>query len=174
MKLSDTLQIISLGAITVALFLNYKQARHTGRQATETSKQVQLSASIVKQDSYRRLTDYGTTFNAVLLSGNQDLLAWFLASRQIPVSSHDMNLRHMFMFVRMDVHQAVYVSHTSGDLEENAWASWLKVIESDVATAEYRTVWRAVNDHYIVEFATFITALIHEQEATGENLEGTE
>ncbi|MGC9671243.1 hypothetical protein ACNTMW_32450 [Planosporangium sp. 12N6] len=165
MKLADVLQIVSLGAVATALFLNYWQARETGRQASEASKQVQLSSSILQQESYRQLTTYGANFNTVLFGANKDLLDWFLSSRGIPVGSHDENLRHMFMYVRMDVHEAIFTSHQSGHLAENAWGAWKNVIETDVATTEFRTVWRAVESHYIDEFAAFVTALIHEEDA---------
>jgi hypothetical protein len=59
----------------VALVLNYKQTRETGRQAGEASKQVQFSTAIIRQEAYRQLTRYGTNFNAVLFGADEDLLA---------------------------------------------------------------------------------------------------
>jgi hypothetical protein len=165
-KLADSLQVLGLVAITIALFLNYKQARETGRQANEASKQVDLSTSIVNQEAYRQLTAYGANFNAMLFNASEDLLAWYLSSRNIPVGSHDANLRHLFIFVRMDVHEAVYLSHTSERLDKSAWSAWTKVIEADAATSEFRAVWQAVRHQYMSEFAAFVAILIEKQDAT--------
>ena len=167
MKLADWLQVVSLAAVVVALLLNYRQARETARQAKEASKQVAISVSMSKQEAYRQLTNYGANFNAILFQSGDDLLSWFLSSRGIPVGSHEQNLRSMYMFVRMDVHESVYLSHQDSFLDDNAWGAWRRVVEADVSTPEFRAVWQAVAEHYVAAFGVFVDTMIREQDAAG-------
>jgi hypothetical protein len=163
-RLSDLLQVVSLAAVVVALLFNYSQTREAANQAKEASRQVILSTSALKRGAYQELTGYGANFNIVLFNSGPDLLSWFLASRGIPASpqSHEENLRHMFMFVRMDVHESVFMSRTEQLLEDDVWEGWKNVIEADVATPEFRTVWTVAERFYAVRFAAFVNSLIRE------------
>jgi hypothetical protein len=165
LKLADWLQIISLLAVVVALLLNYRQARETAKQATEASKQVTVSTTMMRQDAYRQMTNYGANFNAILFQSGEDLLQWFLASRGIPTGTHEQNLRHMFMFVRMDVHESVYLSHKEDFLEDSAWEAWRQVLLADAATVEFRAVWRAACLHYVGDFRSYVDSIVAEPAA---------
>jgi hypothetical protein len=165
LKFADWLQTISLGAVVVALLLNYRQARGTAKQAAEASKQVALSMSMMRQDAYRDVTNYGANFNTILFQSGEDLLSWFLSSRGIRAGSHEDNLRFMFMFVRMDVHESVFLSYQGSLLEPDAWNAWKQVVEADVSTPEFRSVWRVVANHYIASFQEFVGSVIREQDA---------
>lgn len=160
MGLSDFLQIVSLLAVVVALLLNYRQARETARQARETARQVELAAAALRQDSYRQLVTHGTSLHTAVLAGNPDLLNWFLSGRGVPTGPHEQNLRHMFMFWRMDSHEDVFRSHQQGQLAGDAWAGWRAVVEADAATTEFRTVWPHVRHQYTPDFAAFVDTLL--------------
>ena len=162
MRLSDLLQVVSLAAVVVALLFNYGQTREAANQAKEASRQVIVSTSALKRGAYQELTGYAATFNSVLFNSGPDLLAWFLSSRGIPTSSHEQNLRHMYIFVRMDVHESVFMSRMEQLLEDDVWVGWKKVIEADAATPEFRTVWSVAEKFYAVRFATFVNTLIRE------------
>jgi hypothetical protein len=159
-RLPDLLQVVSLAAVVVALLFNYGQTREAANQAKEASRQVVLSTSALKRGAYQELTGYAANFNSVLFTSGPDLLSWFLSSRGIPVSAHEENLRHMFIFVRMDVHESVFMSRMEQLLEDDVWVGWKNVIEADVATPEFRTVWTVAEKFYAVRFATFVNSLI--------------
>jgi hypothetical protein len=160
--MSDLLQIVSLAAVVVALLFNYNQTREAANQAKEASRQVIVSTSALKRGAYQELTGYGANFNSVLFTSGPDLVSWFLSSRGIPVSSHEQNLRHMFMFVRMDVHESVFMSRAEQLLADDVWAAWKNVLEADAKTPEFRTVWTVAEKFYAERFAAFVNALIHE------------
>lgn len=164
MRLSDLLQVVSLAAVVVALLFNYNQTREAANQAKEASRQVILSTSALKRAAYQELTGYGASFNSVLFDSGPDLLSWFLSSRGVPASSqrHEENLRQMFMFVRMDVHESVFMSHMDQLLADDVWDGWKNVIGADVATPEFRTVWTVVEKFYAARFAAFVNSLIRE------------
>jgi hypothetical protein len=165
LKLADWLQTISLGAVVVALLLNYRQARETANQATEASRQVAISISAMRQDAYREVTNYGANFNSILFQSGDDLLSWFLSSRGLRTSSHEYNLRLMFVFIRMDVHESLFLSSQSSLLDEEAWTAWKNVVEADVSTTEFRTVWRVVANQYVASFGEFVNSVIQRQDA---------
>ncbi|GLW31522.1 hypothetical protein Areg01_44620 [Actinoplanes regularis] len=167
-KLADVLQVISLIAVAVALFLNYRQARETARQAREAARQVELSTAALRQDSYRQLVTHGTSANQTLLAGNPGLLGWFLASRGVPTGTHEENLRHMFVFWRMDSHEEIFRSHAAGQLPGDAWQAWRNVIEADAALPEFGTVWSRVRPQYTRDFADFVDTLLPRRDAPAE------
>jgi hypothetical protein len=160
MDVPGSLQIVSVLSVAVALFLNYRQARETARQAREATRQVELTAAALQQDSYRQLVTHGTSLHETLLAGNPELLDWFLATRGVPTGTHQENLRHMFMFWRMDSHEEIFRSHAAGQLPGDAWAAWRKVIEADAATAEFRTVWAEVRPQYTPDFGRFVDTVL--------------
>jgi hypothetical protein len=165
LKFADWLQTISLIAVVVALLLNYRQARETAKQATEASKQVAISVSVMRQDAYREVTNYGANFNSILFQSGDDLLSWFLSSRGVRTGSHEYNLRAMFMFVRMDVHESLFLSNQGTLLDEDAWNAWKNVIEADASTPEFRAVWQVVANHYVASFGDFVNSVIRTQDA---------
>ncbi|WP_328475121.1 hypothetical protein OHA21_17575 [Actinoplanes sp. NBC_00393] len=160
MKLSDVLQIISVLAVAVALMFNYRQARETGRQASEAARQVQVSTSILKRDVDRQLEHYSTEMLASFLTPDPKLLEWFLATRGISAGTHEENVRRLFLFVRTDVHAFAYGSHRSDQLAEESWTAWLKVIQLDFATPEFQALWPAIRDQYTADFAAFVDAVL--------------
>jgi hypothetical protein len=127
-----------------------------------------MSLSTLRQGAYQQLTGYGADFHTILFTSGPDLVEWFLSSRGIAVASHEENLRRMFMFVRMDVHESIYLSHLANLLEDDIWRGWQQVVESDVATPQFRTVWGNAKKYYSVRFGEFIDSVISRQDLTSQ------
>lgn len=173
MKLSDTLQIISLLAVVIALLLNYRQARETGRQAQETARQVQISNLALRHESYRQtFTNNGSVKDAILLQ-NPALLEWYLTTRSIPPGSHDDNLRMLYIYRQLDVHESAFMACTADALPSGAWTAWLEVIRTDIAIAEFESVWLCRRSSYVAEFAALIDGLRQDRDAAAKASDDT-
>ena len=44
----------------------------------------------------------------------------------------------------------------AGRLDRQAWRAWLRVIELDAATVEFKRVWNVVADQYVPAFRDFV------------------
>jgi hypothetical protein len=164
MGVSDWVQLVSVGAVVVTLLLNVRQNREVIRQTGVATKQALAAAAAAKQASVQNLTNFSADFRGFIEAG-PELLAWFLASRGIAVGTHQQNLLYMFLFSRMDLHEATFQSYFTQQLDADFWNGWSNTISTDVATAEFRVVWSAVQNQFSSAFATFVNAIIAEQDA---------
>jgi uncharacterized protein YjbI with pentapeptide repeats len=164
-KLSDVLQIVSLIAVVVALLLNYRQARETGRQAQETARQVQISNLALKHDSYRQSITNNTSFKNAIFLQHPPMLEWYLSSRSIPPGTYDDNLKLIYLFRQFDVHESVFMAHHADALPPEAWVAWVEVIKTDVEIPEFDTVWIKVRHSYVVEYVAFVESLRQARDA---------
>jgi hypothetical protein len=162
---SDWVQLASMAAVLVALLLNFRQNREISRQTAAAFQQASVAAGAVKQASLHSLVGFSADFRAFTEAG-PDLLAWFLESRRIPVGTHEKNLRYMFIFTRIDIHEAIFTAYAAGQLDAEVWQGWCSTMDADVAIAEFRTLWPVVHTMYSSTFQEFVDAMIAEQDTS--------
>jgi hypothetical protein len=160
LKTEDWLQLASLVTVMVALVFSYKQTRDLSQQSTETAKQAAASATALQHSAHRQLSLFGADSHEYLFTAQPGVLAWFLASRGIPLGSHEDNLRCSFMFQRLDVHESAFLWKMKDVLSDDVWSGWQAVIVADAATPQFRKVWRAVRLQYALTFIEYIDALV--------------
>jgi hypothetical protein len=160
LKTEDWLQLASLATVTVALFFSYKQTRDLSQQSSETAKQAAASASALQHSAHRQLSLFGADSHEYLFATQPGVLSWFLASRGIPLGSHEDNLRSSFMFQRLDVHESAFLWKMNGILSDDIWGGWQAVVVADAATPQFRKVWRAVRQQYARAFTEYIDTLV--------------
>lgn len=156
-------------SVVIALLFGYRQNREAARQTSEASRQVEMSLSTLRQGAYRQVASYGADFHTILFTSGPDLVEWFLSSRGIAIESPEENLRRMFMFVRMDIHESIYFTYLANLLEDDIWNGWRQAVESDVATPQFRIVWGSAKKYYSVRFGEFIDLVINKQDLTSQS-----
>jgi len=157
----DLLQTISLAAVAITLALSAIQNRHLAKQTRETVRHNTLAHSALSRTAHQGLVDQGTNYLGVLLTSDQpELLAWFLQTRGIPSSTSEINRRYLFLYLRMDVHEATYLARLDEALAGDVWAGWLQVIFLDSSTPEFDVLWPIVRSGYSARFVSFVDELV--------------
>ena len=156
MKLADWLQVLSLLAVAGSLCLAAVQTRAVAVQARETTRQTQFTGRELAQTAHLGLVGHSSDALTFLITDEPQLLDWFLASRGIPTGDAEHNKRLMFLFIRADIHEANYIGYVDGSLPADVWQGWVEVVDSDVATAEFRVIWPVVRRYYAARFVTFV------------------
>jgi hypothetical protein len=157
---ADLIQAISVVAVAVSVVLLALQNRSVARQTREAAKQTALATASLGNAAHQALVGRASDALTFLITDEPDLLRWFLRSRGIPDASADENKRRMFIFARIDVHEANFVAYLEGLLSEELWTGWRKVIEADAATPEFVTVWKAVHPFYSARFRELIRGVL--------------
>ena len=62
--------------------------------------------------------------------------------------------------VRLDIHEANYLSYGAGQLNEERWSAWRRVLEADFSMAVFRRVWPKVKEFYARSFVNYVNETI--------------
>lgn len=149
MSLSNWLQTVSLLGVAIALLMNARQIREMTSQAHSMLRSLEQSAY---QQQIRTHADY----RALFFKDDARLLSWHLHTRGYTALSHRRNKRSLYVLVKLDEHEANYLSYTGGLLAENVWQAWHEVIKADFGVPEFREVWTNAKRFYVASFAQFI------------------
>jgi len=114
------------------------------------------------QNTREELVRYGADFTYEALAEDPELLAWFLASRGFRSNSVVENRKSLFLFVRLDLHEANYHAFLTGAVTEDAWLAWLPTMKLDLAMPEMPRVWNAVRGVFSATFVSLVDACIAE------------
>lgn len=153
MNLSEWFQAISLLGVALALLMNARQIRDMASQARSMSRSLEQSAY---QQQLRSHADYRSLF----FKDDARLLSWHLRTRGYTTKSHGWNKRCLYALIKLDEHEANYVSYTEGLLPEGVWAAWYEVMKADFAIYEFRETWHNAKRFYEASFVKFIEELI--------------
>jgi hypothetical protein len=170
-NLADLVQTVSLATVATSIVLSALQNRSVAAQTREVARQSTFASAALSQSAHQTIVRHGSGVLANLLTSEPDLLSWFLTSRGIPLASPEENKRRMFMFLRMEVHEANYLAYLDHFLPDEVWLGWERVVRLDVATPEFQTIWGTVGETYSLRFAVFIDELIKDLKDS-ENAEG--
>jgi hypothetical protein len=119
MTVADWLQLISLGAVIVALLMNYRQNREVAKQAKEASQQTVLLSQSVRTSMAQERSRHGTDWTYASVTAHPDLIAWFLSSRGLPSATDQINHRYAFLWARLDYQELRYF-----DASASQWTMW--------------------------------------------------
>jgi hypothetical protein len=155
MEISDVVQTVSFVAAVIALLVSLRQNREMARQTA--------SALIsLRQTTHQELVRYGADFTFEALAGDPELLAWFLAGRGFPSAGELENRKSLFLWVRLDMHEANYHAFRTGATTESVWLAWLPTMKLDFALPEFPRVWQAVREVFSADFAALVDRSISE------------
>jgi hypothetical protein len=160
MSISDAVQVLSLLVIGLALVASILQNRQIAKQTLEAARQSSLVGATLQQNAYRMLVDNGSNTRMAFFMNNPQLLRWFLGSRGLATRSHRVNQRILYAMVKLDGHEANYLSYADGQLTEEMWSAWRRVLEVDFTLAEFRLAWPSVKEFYAGSFVTYVDQTI--------------
>lgn len=155
MSLSDWLQVVSLAAVAIALFLNVWQNRLSAKQALEASRQSEAVLVSLRQGAYVNFLNSQAEYRAIGLA-DPEMLRWQLASRGYGVGSDLENRRTLFILVRLGSHESSFLSYSANLLDEDVWTGWRRVIESDFQVPEFVSVWAHGKQFFATSFVAFV------------------
>lgn len=159
MSWADLVQTATLAIVAITVVISARQSREAARQSA-------FALNALRQDAHQTMVGHSAGYLTTLLTGEPELLSWFLKSRGIPVVSDEINKRHMLMFLRLDAHETTYLAYLDGSLPEDIWSGWHRVIELDAQTPEFRAIWRVVEDTYSARFAALIDDMVRAVETS--------
>ena len=166
MSISDIIQAVSLLAVVVTLLLSLKQNREMVKQTQEATRQTAAAASSLRRDSIHGMIHHVLDFTYAAMARDPALLSWFLAVRGFPPNLTDEeNHRHLFLWMRLGMHQSHFMERMDGLISDDVWGYWLTVIQYDVGSPGFDTVWKAIAHTYVLEYRAFIDNLIEERDA---------
>jgi hypothetical protein len=154
--ISAVVQAVTLAAAFGALVISIWQGRAAASQSKEAARQSALASASLQRGSFQELVRHGADFIFEALHQAPALLEWFLGSRGLQGATDLENKKYLFLFVRLDMHQANYVAHRDGHLSGELWLEWLNTLRRDLTMAEFNAVWVAVKELYTVGFAALV------------------
>lgn len=159
MNLGDVVQVISLLAVIMALLLSVWQNREAARQSAS-------ALASLRQATHEELVRYGADFTYDALIRDGELLAWFLASRGFTPSGEVENRKRLFLWVRLDMHEANYHAFRIGAITEDVWQDWLPSVVLDLAMPEAPEVWKTVRSVFSAKFVVLVDDVLAARAAT--------
>jgi len=152
---TDWIQAVSAVLVLVALILSILQLR----AATEQTLALRQSIEEAAQTS---LVGNQSDLRTLYLRDDPALLAWYLSTRGYKCTSPEENKRRIFALVKLESHEASYLRHSKGLLDEEIWTAWKRVIELDFRMPEFREAWADARGLFVNSFMEFIDMIIAE------------
>jgi hypothetical protein len=137
-ELAPIIQILSNIAVIATIILILFQVREASRQTRRLEKTLEFS-------SYERMIQYHTESRVNFLLPNPELLRWFLQTRGIDSGNEIDNKIKLYILVKIDVHEYMFLQHSEGTLGAEPWGGWENVLKRDFSLNEFRGIWPAVS-----------------------------
>jgi hypothetical protein len=100
--------------------------------------------------------EYRTAF----MKDDRRMLRWYLSARGYRTSTHENNKRTLYVIIKLETHEGLYLSHMDGILRQSIWEAWLEVLKADLRIPEFRSTWPAAKRFYAKPFADFVDGLM--------------
>ena len=134
MSLGDTIQLVTLVTVIIALGLTMWQARQMMKQTalmfTELSDHV--GDSLVQTHTQQRMTFF---------LNDPELLSWHLTSRGYASTTPLEDKQRLYALVKLEAHELAHQRHVKGTIDEAMWGEWLQVLKADLKVPVFAEVW---------------------------------
>jgi hypothetical protein len=101
-----------------------------------------------------------STNRIAFLKDDPKMLRWHLSTRGYRVSTSQQNKRSLFIAIKLEAFEGLYLSHADGILRPEVWEAWLEVLKADCAIPEFRYTWPAAKRFYAKPFVDFVVDLM--------------
>jgi hypothetical protein len=156
-KITDLVQVMSLGAVLCALLVSALQTRILARQNRALSKSL-------SQGAYGSVARTGIEMREIFFLDDPEMLKWHLRARGLPCTDSQLkNKMYLYVLVKLDAHEGHFLDHKNGLLSDQIWLAWRRVIESDMSVDEFRRAWPAARHFYEETFVDYIDGLLNGQ-----------
>ena len=160
MRLIDLLQLISLIAVVVTLLVTLAQTRQVARQTRELSYQTKSLQGSLEQSIYQSVNSAHDEYRTMLMKDDRRMLSWYLSTRGYATSGHQANKRTLYVIIKLETHEGLYLSYADGILRQSVWEAWEEVLKADLKIPHFRSTWPAAKRFYAKPFADFVDELM--------------
>ncbi len=166
MQLIDLLQLISLIAVVITLLVTLMQTRQVARQTRELSYQTKSLQGSLEQSIYQSVNSAHDEYRTMLMKDDRRMLSWYLSTRGYAISNHQENRRTLYVIIKPETHEGIYLSYMDGLLRQNVWEAWQEVLKADLKIPHFRSTWPAAKRFYAKLFTDFVDELMLNSSAT--------
>lgn len=143
------IQILSNIAVILTIILVLFQVREASNQNRKLERTLQFS-------SYEKMVQYHTESRINFLLPDHELLQWYLRTRGINTGNETKNKITLYVLVKIDVHEYMFLQYSGGTLGAEPWGGWKNVLKKDFSLNEFRDIWPAVRNYYAPSFRTLV------------------
>ena len=159
--MGDTIQIVTLLTVIIALGLTTWQARQMMKQTalmfTELTDQV--SASLIETHARQR-----TAF----FLNDPELLKWHLTSRGYTSTNPLEDKQRLYALVKLEAHELAHQRHLKGTINDSMWQEWRQVLKADLKVPIFADVWANGRQFYDPSLAAIVDEILAQNaEETG-------
>jgi hypothetical protein len=165
MQLIGLLQLISFVAVVVTLLVTLAQTREVARQTRELSFQTRSLQGSLEHSIYQSVNAAHDRYRTMLMKDDRRMLNWYLSSRGYATSSHQQNKRTLYVIIKLETHEGVYLSYVDGVLRQSIWEAWREVLMADMRMPHFRSTWPTAKRFYAKPFVDFVDQLMRESSA---------
>ena len=156
----DLLQLISLIAVVITLLVTLVQTRQVARQTRELAYQTKSLQGSLEQSIYQSVNSAHDEYRTMLMKDDRRMLSWYLSSRGYSISSLQENKRTLYVIIKLETHEGLYLSYMDGVLRLSVWEAWQEVLKADLKMPHFRSTWPAARQFYAKPFADFVDELM--------------
>lgn len=131
----------------------------TWRQLKETARQTKNLEATLRGSAYQQMIQNQTDSRVAFFLQYPDLLRWHLMTRGFESKSETADRIRLYVLVKLDMHENMYLKHLEGSLGEEPWAAWQHVMEVDFSIHEFQEVWGKVDTFYAPVFREHVKGL---------------
>ena len=165
MSLEDTIQLVTLVTLLIALGLTIWQARQMMKQTALMFTELcdHVNDSLMKAHSDQR-----TTF----FLHDSELLSWQLTWGGYPSTTPLEDKERLYALIKLETHESIHLRHLNGAIDTAMWLSWRQVLKIDLKVPIFADVWVNGRKFYEASFVAIVDEILAEnamEAATGGN-----
>ena len=122
------------------------------RQLKESARQTQELKAALKDSAYLQMIQNQTDSRISFFLQYPDLLKWHLTTRGFETQGETADRIRLYVLVKLDMHENMYLKHLDGTLGHEPWAAWHNVMKCDFGVPEFQEVWNKVHVFYAPSF----------------------
>lgn len=149
LNLNGIIQTITTLLLIVTILLTYRQLRETAKQTKKIEATLQSSA-------YQQMIQDQTNSRVSFFLQYPDLLKWHLETRGHTPAGETADRIRLYIMVKLDFHENMYLRHRDGSLTEEPWAAWHRVMQVDFTIDLFQEVWEKEKQFYAPAFRGFV------------------
>lgn len=134
--------------VAVTVFLTWRQLKESTRQTRNLEETLRCS---VYQEIVRSPRELWASF-----FDDPELLRWYLTSRGIQAKEDVDNKIALFIILKLDYYENLYLQVKQGNITRDAWSGWEKTMKTDFQEAAFKEIWSKVNSLYASSFRSFV------------------
>jgi succinate dehydrogenase flavin-adding protein (antitoxin of CptAB toxin-antitoxin module) len=157
-SLSDTIQLVTLVTIVIALGLTVWQAR-------QMMKQTALMFTEVFDHAYDSLMQAHTQQRMTFFLNDPELLKWHLTSRGYRSTNPLEDKQRLYALVKLEAHESAHLRHLKGTIDDAMWRGWRQVLETDLKVPIFADVWVNGRQFYDASFEAIVDEILAENAA---------